>query len=469
MNSLNNVLVLVALLTAASSSAGAAQDARPHQALCPNCNIVLVSFDALQAAHVHSLGYPRDVTPTIDRFAQRGVSFGQAISPAPWTVPATMAWFTGASPASHHIVNKYVEDSRGQASVANLQRLSPDLRTLPQVLKSAGYTTGGFTGDAGVNGMFGFSGGFDVYSDSVPAFSGFHRSAPQAIAWVKKVRNGKFFLFLHGYDVHGQYKPRDGFDRRYVNSDYRGPYDGGPDQQRGLRERGLAGHIDVSSGDVEFWRAIYDEKIARADAEFAAFASSMTALGVSTNTVWVLASDHGTEFFEHNKLDHGATLYDELTHVLLVVVAPNVKTNVIVSQQVSTLNLMPTLLDIVDVPADAALKRQMEGHSLVPLLRGESLPAEDIYIETDYRLYTHKRGLRTADGWKLIHTLQTKTNELYNLNTDPGEARDQARNEPRLAYELEQKLFAHYKKLGVDLDEQEWPLGCSPVYADQCR
>src|SRR5450432_4651413 len=64
-------------------------------------NVVFVSFDALQAAHVGSLGYYRNITPTIDAMAREGFSFSNNISTASWTVPASMTWFTGVYPSEH--------------------------------------------------------------------------------------------------------------------------------------------------------------------------------------------------------------------------------------------------------------------------------------------------------------------------------------------------------------------------------
>src|SRR4051794_12315729 len=52
-------------------------------------NVVLVSFDALQAAHVGALGYWRNTTPTLDGVAGKAFNFSHAYSVASWTVPAS--------------------------------------------------------------------------------------------------------------------------------------------------------------------------------------------------------------------------------------------------------------------------------------------------------------------------------------------------------------------------------------------
>src|SRR6185295_19086912 len=138
----------------------------------------------------------RDTTPAFDRLAADGALFTQAISPASWTVPASMSWMTGTYPSIHKVVNKFAKFTKEEQVISNLRKLSPELRTLAETLKADGYATGGFTGDAGVNGVFGFNAGYDVYFDSVPAFSGMDQSVPRALAWVKTVKDGKFFFFL---------------------------------------------------------------------------------------------------------------------------------------------------------------------------------------------------------------------------------------------------------------------------------
>jgi arylsulfatase len=156
-----------------------------------------------------------------------------------------------------------------------------------------------------------------------------------------------------------------------------------------------------------------------------------------------------------------------MEHVLLAVVAPGIKGGQIIHVQVGTLDIMPTILSLVGIPQNAELRDQLKGKSLLPLLTGKEASGEDVYMETDYRLFTHKRGLRTRDGWKLIHTLETGKIELYDLKTDPGELSDQAAANPAKAKELDDALLTHYKEIGAVLDH--WEVGCSPVYPDQCH
>lgn len=129
---------------------------------------------------------------------------------------------------------------------------------------------------------------------------------------------------------------------------------------------------------------------------------------------------------------------------------------------VSTLDLTPTVLRLLGIDTDGATYK---GADLTPAFRGTPV-AHDVYSETDYRMYTHKRAITTVDGWKFILTRETNGKELYNLTDDPTEQVNILATEPQKAYELEQKLLAHLKEVG---DTGPWPLGCLAVYADQCK
>jgi arylsulfatase A-like enzyme len=333
--------------------------------------------------------------------------------------------------------------------LTNLKKLAPDVVTLAEVLKANGYANGGFTGDAGVSGHFGFAQGFDEYFDG-PKFGGMDKSIPAALAWLNKNQDKKFFMFLHGYDCHGQYDPPKGFSKRFVDFEYTGTFKGGKEEQGKLREEGLEkGAIQLNEADVKFWRSLYDEKINDVDTRFQVFIDELKKMGLLEKTIIVLVSDHGTEFFEHQRFDHGFSLYDELLHVPLVFWLPNTKGGVVVEDQVRSIDIMPTVLDLLGIKPSRQVNNQIKGVSLLPALKGEPL-ALDAYSETDYRYFTHKRSVRTSDGWKFIYTMENGQKELYNLNEDPYEKHNLVEIDKRHAYELEQKLFAWLKTMGQD-------------------
>jgi arylsulfatase A-like enzyme len=311
--------------------------------------------------------------------------------------------------------------------------------------------------------------GFDVYFHDRGVFGGLDRSIPEALKWLKANQGRKCFLFLHGYDAHGQNTPAAGFDYRYVDRRYDGRYTGSAQEQEALREEGLdKGRLTLRDEDVRFWRAVYDEKISRADERFGKFLAEYGKLGLAGETLFVLTSDHGTEFYEHGRFDHGFTLYEEQTHVPLFIRLPGQAAGKVIAERVGSIDVMPTVLDLADVQVPEGVRRQLRGASLVPALQGEPV-GRDVYSETDYRQYTYKRSVITPDGWKLIYTLENKSRELFDLNADPGETKDLAGAEPKRADELERKLFAHFKSIGHDLSSRSWEPGLNPVYSSQAK
>lgn len=430
-------------------------------------NLVFVSFDALQASHVGCLGYRRDVTPTIDAIAKQGYLFSDAISVASWTVPASMTWFTGVYPSEHRMVNKFSVFQPPVRKMAKLRELAPDLVTLADILKRRGYVTGGFTGNAGVSGGFGYDQGFDTYFFEWGKFGSMDQSIPVALEWLRANKDNKFFCFLHGYDIHGQNTPATGFDYRFVDPNYNKRYTGSEQEQELLREEGLEkGKLTMRDEDVRFWRDVYDEKIQRTDAKFRRFLDEFDKLGVTGRTLFVLTSDHGTEFYEHRRFDHGFTLYQEQIHVPLIIRLPGQTEDQRVAERVSSIDVMPTILDLLDVPLSDRERGQLRGMSLTGVMNGGRAP-RDIFSETDYRHYTYKRSIIAPDGWKLIYTLEDKTRELFDLKADPTEANDLAPQQPRLADALQRRLFAHFKSIGHDLEARRWERGMNPVYPSQ--
>jgi arylsulfatase A-like enzyme len=231
-----------------------------------------------------------------------------------------------------------------------------------------------------------------------------------------------------------------------------------------LRETGLdQGELDVRPEDVRFWRAVYDEKIQRADAKLRHFFDELDRLGLLDQSLVVVTSDHGTEFFEHRRIDHGFSLYNEQLRVPLLLKLPGQTAGLAIGDRVSSIDLMPTLLDLLQCDPVNSELQPLRGTSLVKTMQGQ--PAQrDVFSETDYRQFTFQRAIVTADGWKLIYTLESRSRELFNLNDDPGERVNLAKAEPQRADELEAKLFAHFAALGHDLRSQRWERGFNPVY-----
>lgn len=472
-----NTKIIITVLAVILVSAGALfayHKNRTKPVSCLNCNVIIVGYDTVGAKHVSSLGYERKTTPNLDKMADQGFSFANNISAAPWTVPGFMAMFTSRHPTQHKVVNKYTvynPTNPSEQVISNLTKLSPNTQTLTEQFKNQGYITGAFTADSGVSAKFGYSNGFDIYTET-PPFGSIGTASTQAIGWLKKNPNKKFFMFLHGYDAHGQYKTEADFLKtgEFIPKDYKGPLNGSTQEEAVLREKQLSEKLKLSPADVEYLNGIYDTKIKDGDEKFGEFWKQFKQLGLEKNTVVVMVSDHGEEWYEHGGVDHGHTLYNELLNTPLVFSVPGAKPHSTITQQVTSIDIAPTLIDLVGITPNAKYKAQMQGQSLRPLFENKKLAAKDIYTETDYLDYTHIRGVQTVDGWKYIITEQTGKEELYDLDTDPGEKKNviKSKANEKIAQDLRLKVRDHIIAMG-DNPDKEWTTGCLPVYPTECQ
>ncbi len=418
---------------------------------CNDCNIVLIVIDPLRSDGLQILGNPRETTPTLDALANSGFLFTNAMAVSSWTLPSAMSLVTGTYPSVHKIINKELIGKTQKEGLipANLKTASPQITTLASILKSRGYATGGFTGGAALDTSSGFDEGFDTYVSSGD-FVGLPTVMPKALDFVRANVDKKLFLFLHGFDTHGQFVPESGYDRRFVDKKYNGKLTGSAEEQKALREQGvLEGRIYLTDDDVQFLRAIYDEKVARLDRLIGQFLDSYRGLNMSRKTLFIITSDHGEEFYEHGRIDHGMTLYDEVLHVPLIIVMPGVDARGRIADQVRNIDIMPTILSLVGIQPTNELRAQMTGTSLVPFMKGahERL---DIFPETQYRYATFQKAIRRWDGWKLIVDEDTTIKRLFDTTHDPYEQDDKDSSVSDIEDELFMSLIQHDNLLNND-------------------
>jgi len=400
-------------------------------------NIILISLDALRYDRTGFGGNTDGLTPNLDALAEESVIFHDSTASAPWTLPSHMSVWTARWPSIHQVTNKLAPLSGGKMVETSL---STGIETYPDLLIRGGRKAAGFTGGAGIQNKYGFGRDFDAYLDD-RYFGGLDYSIPAAVDWLKSNGDKPFFLFLHGYDVHGQY---DLPESKRSSIAYSGAMNGSIEEQAKLREQGLANitepgapahlHGTLSDEDSAYLARVYDLKVKAADERLGQFISQLKTMGLYENSVIVVISGHGDAFMEHDGIDHGATLYQEQLHVVSMIRFPGYGRRHDIQTPVRTLDLFPTVFEALGIQGPA----RVDGQSLVPLLRGEDLKL-DVYAETDYRLFVHQRMLREGN-FKLILDLLDGKREMYNLETDPTEQKEISSSEPRRTYEMEQKL-----------------------------
>ena len=412
-------------------------------------SIILISLDALRYDRTGLSGNSDGLTPNLDQFAEEAVVFHQAFSAASWTLPSHMSMWTARWPSIHRVTNKLTLLGADKMSETSL---SAGIETFPNLLVQQGWTAAGFTGGAGVQGKYGFGRGFSEYLDDRP-FAGLDYSSPAALDWLRAHKDDPkpFFLFLHGYDSHGQYPLP---ESQLQSIPYDGELKGDIDEQGKLREQGLAA-IDkpgddpsltgvLDEADAAFLETIYDHKVRDADQRLGTFLAELRRMGLLDRAIVAVVSDHGDEFMEHGHIDHGHSLYQEQLHTVMLMRLPGYARRKDVQGVVRTVDLFPTFFDLLGMEQPAGV----DGESMLPILQGEE-QSRDAYAETDYRLFVHRRAMRD-DKYKLVLDLQDGERRLYDLSADPTEAKDISSEEPRRTYEMEQALRTWMGKHGTN-------------------
>lgn len=370
---------------------------------CVRCNLIVISIDTLRADHVGCYGYPRPTTPNVDEFSRDAVVFRTTIAPAPVTLASHTSLFTSLLPSQHG------------ANCLSGAPLLPRFVTLTEILKASGYRTASFNGGGQLAAEFGLARGFEEYWSVDPSLDvgaqTFRPVVRKAMTWLDRLTDARFFLFLHTYEVHHPYSPQPDYLRRFETA-YNGSLPSSISKDLLTRING--GAIRLSPVDAQHIINTYDAEIRSMDDAFGDLIAYLKRRRLYDETVIVFTSDHGEEFGEHGAMGwHAHTLYDELLRVPLIVkLAGSRNAGTVVEPQVRTIDIAPTLLDVLGLPPN----EQFTGRSLVGRIRGhadDELPAVSQQETADSVRPMSIRMRR----WKL------NRGELFDLLADPEERR----------------------------------------------
>ncbi len=383
-------------------------------------NIILISIDTLRKDVLSSYGSNEVSTPNIDRIAEDGFLFTQAYSPAPWTLPAFSSIMTGVNPLVHKTT-----DSKS--------RLPETFTTIAEYLADSGYKTSAIGTNVFLHSEYNIDQGFMEYNffpkrkELVDSFGGafiniafpghFKTDASTSdltdlsINWLNKNRDKDFFLWLHYYDPHIPYTP----PVEYIAEDKNQSTIGNEFQSAGVIR---SGHYSPNLADRIRIRQLYDAEVRYVDDSIGRLIETLEELDLYKDSLIIITSDHGEEFWEHGGFEHGHTLYNELINVPLIIKLPDNEHGNIIDIPVTTQSLMPTILELSDIEFDNG---SYLASSLVPLLENKPSNYEVRPIISSSLLYYEDREAAIVDESKYIRTIITDQEEFYNLTKDPQE------------------------------------------------
>lgn len=356
-------------------------------------NLVMITLDCVRPDFLGCYGNTRVRTPNIDRLAASGVVFEQAISQAPCTWVSHAGIFTGTFPSVHGLRTPF-------------DPLSGEVTTLAEVLSGAGYGTFGFPANDLVGSRTGLNRGFQHYYEDYATQDESGLNANQRNSWPNVMRETEkwlpqqknpFFAWFHYLDTH-----------------HLSEYDL-PDYYR-----------------LEFNRdwQFYEGKISYADDICVGkILALLERCGMEDNTLLVILSDHGEELGMDGLPRHNGDLSDSVLRVPLIFSgAGDLGSARRIPNQVSTVDIMPTILNLLGLPLPST--NPINGKNRLNPDR-ESGPA---YAEN---LPLGLAAVRTEE-WKYIRSDSGEL--LFHLPSDPRETRNVLDRNPVTGEFLKEEL-----------------------------
>jgi len=340
----------------------------------------------------------------------------------------------------------------------HLERLNDYWITLPEVLKSFGFTTVAFTDGRLLGPVYNFDQGFEICDDSG---GGIEKISKKVIRWLENHSSQKpFFLFLHCYDVH-HFRPPKNLERKFVE-----PYEG---KLLKFRKSGSSLEVYVTSNafyhlsenDKKYLRGLYDAEIYLTDREFGKIINYLKINDLYENTIIIITSDHGEEFWEHRGTGHGWSLHQHQLKVPLIVKSPTFsQSGRKIQECAGIIDIAPTILDIIGAP----IPHEFQGISLLPLIE-KGINKERSFIAEASHLGNQKCFIYKGHSflwnqfppigeeifnWKRFlyiwrNIMHFSENEFFNLIDDPYEKINIISKEPELAYKMKAILLNKIK------------------------
>lgn len=421
-------------------------------------NLILISLDTLRADHLEIYDYKRKTAPELVRYLKDFVVFKNCWSQWCWTLESHQSIMTGLYGVEHKVPEFYPS--------------TPEhLVTLAEIMKSKGYITAAFTGGAKVAAHTGLCKGFDTYFDNEQGRKGgieLPGTWLRTKQWLKKNAQNDFFLFFHTYEIHSPYKTNipsydDLFrasneDNQYIFQVKREMIGAGWDKVDWYWRKKQGKITEADQDVIQGYRDYYDGSIRYTNDYFLKeLFEHLKSLDIYNDTIIVILSDHGEEFFEHGRFDHLDGLYEEYIHVpLMFKFTHSQYGGKVPGENTETIDVFPTLLEALEIP----LKHRISGKSLMRLIKPGSkkpLKKREMYVfsQSAAKFAVKKNKVKLLLRGRVDHQLKGKIPriEIYDLSKDPNEKHpvkiDDLSNHTDLYAAVYKKLIV--KKRGIHL------------------
>jgi arylsulfatase A-like enzyme len=389
-------------------------------------NLVLYVVDTLRADRLGCYGHDRPTSPRLDAFAAGAVRIAEARAQSSWTKPAMATLLTGVYPVTH-------------GAMRRASGIAPEVVTLAERLRDAGYETAMFTTNPTVVAKFGFDRGFDHYAylhtkegrkrRSVRSVE-IHAAVVEWLGQRARDETRPFFLVVHTLDPHDPYRPAREFRERLAP---------GVDVESSccLRVHELRALApEAAARRTADSLALYDAEIAANDASFGMLIDELVRRALLDGSAILFTADHGEEFLEHGGWRHAETLFEEVIRIPFVLRLPaGLGAGTVLPGPADQIDVAPTLLELAGV----AIPPELPGGSWLPAIAGGAPPARESLAWLEHPAFS-VAAIRDGD-WKWIRhdgahrdgAPSGASEWLFDLAADPTEGND------RLATEAERR------------------------------
>jgi arylsulfatase A-like enzyme len=374
-------------------------------------NVVVIVIDTLRSDHLPFYGYKKNTAPFLWELSKKSVVFENAFSASSWTSPGTASIFTSLYPYQHGVLMGLlaIQMAKKIHPDVKVNRIPEEIKTMPEVLKEAGYRTYGISDNLNIGKLQGFTQGFDKFRTFM------YRRAPTvnntAKKWLSQLKGkGKYFLYIQYMDPHAPYHQR---------------------------EPWYEPHEDKIKSRI----SAYDSEINYVDQHFKEL---FELYEWDKNTLLIITSDHGEGLWDHGHMAHGKTLYREEIQVPLMIYLPGGTKTGWVNTNVSTIDILPTIRDIIGLPRD----KNDEGVSLVPLIENKKhdLDKRDLFSYLWVQSKTSYEWKTTIyKKWHFALELP-ETRYLFSLLLDQKERENKFKQAADIASQLEKRFDDFMKK-----------------------
>jgi len=397
-------IIIVWIISLSISSSSPGDDGGPKRPPT-SPNIVFILLDAARADHFSSYGYDKKTTPAIDALGRNGVIFLKNFVHATETyesIPLILTSRYLSRPIFQMDTWEWGIKRESPRTIFN--KFDDQQILLSSLLSQSGYRTAIFHNHPWFVEKTDLVKSFDEsflfpIKDNDPVDD---RMVDAVIAWVKKHKKERFFIYYHMMSPHQPYPPKnedlDFIDREEL------PLLNATREKFENRKGGNA--QDWSAEELNYYGVMYDSNLKHTDSQIGRLYSGLNDLGLEDTTLFIITSDHGELLGQHGELGHGGPPWDALIHVPLIMVwSPGIPKGMRIGGLTESVDIVPTIIDIcgLKLPPDKSL----DGVSLRGFFPGPSSGKEAVYTN---------RSIRTPD-YKYI----VDRDLLFDLRKDPGE------------------------------------------------